>query len=112
MKKIVLVVWSIALLCVGVLFGGGYGWHLMDERYGALVSTVAPANDSFYLEKHLAALDALESGDVAKAKEIIAKISRSEAQSIQECKDNPTCSQLVSKQLAANATLERAKNLP
>jgi hypothetical protein len=111
MKKVVLITLIIITFVLGFFIGGGYGWHLMDEFCGELVTSIAPSNDSFYLKKHLLAIDALNEENHEKAKEIIIKIAKFEAESISKCINNIDCKRHAGKLLISPSELERVKSL-
>ncbi|MGQ0700479.1 MAG: hypothetical protein ACT4PZ_19845 [Panacagrimonas sp.] len=110
MKVALCVFWSLALIAGGFTAGGGYGWHVMDEKCGLLALSILPSSYSYSLEKHLTALDALADNDLATVKAILLKLSRLEASSIDACKKDPACMKYAPQHLSSETTLERVKN--
>jgi hypothetical protein len=87
----------------------------MDAFCGALTAGTSAGNESTLLKAHESALDALRSGDVAKAQKLLVSLAHGEAERIVACDKDKDClrwsgfegSQPVDRELVHRAIVDK-----
>ena len=109
--QIVIAAGLIAIFGAGFLLGGGFGWHLMDERCGMLVASGTAARSFDALTRHVVVWEAVQAGELAAADKQLRFLIRSEAAEVRECHLDPNCAKFVPESFYDATLLDRAKSI-
>jgi len=101
----------IAIFGTGFWLGGGFGWHLMDERCGMLVASSSAARSFDSLTRHVAVWEALQANELAAADKQLRFLIQSESTEVLECHSDPDCAKLVPESFYDEALLNRARSI-
>ena len=107
-SKIALILGSIAVFGGGFVLGGGLGWHLMDDFCGRVVTSSGAAVRGDYLARHIAIVDALQTGNSEVAQKRLRFLIHSEAAFVIECHADPECAKLVPPRFYDPELIQRA----
>ena len=107
-SKIALILGSIAIFGGGFVLWSGLGWHLMDDFCGKVVTSSGAAVRGDYLARHIAIVDALQTGDSEGAQKRLRFLIHTEAAVVTECHTDPECTKLVPPRFYDPELLQRA----
>jgi hypothetical protein len=109
--RVLLAMGLVAVFGTGFWLGGGFGWHLMDERCGVLLASGTAARSFDALTRHVAIWEALQAGELAAADKQLRFLIWSESAEVRGCHSEPDCAKLVPKSFYDAALLDRARSI-